>query len=128
MGNDSRLFTSEERRFLFELALLGLTAGCKLEGLLFAMSLETLEEREPYATVARAIGHMQFDQLDEADALLTSPLVARSEQGDYATILRSMIAHMKGNRSQVENLTSALEKPGVDATLLKMAAELLAGR
>jgi hypothetical protein len=128
MGNNSRLFDSEERRFLFELALLGLTSGCKLEGLLFAMSLETLEGREPYATVARAIGHMQFDQLDEAETLLSSPLVTRSEQSDYATMLRSMIAHMRGNRSQVEELAATLEKPGVDPTLLKMAAELLASR
>ena len=126
MGNEARLFTSEERRFLFELALLGLTAGCKLEGLLFAMSLETLEEREPYATVARAIGHMQFDQLEEAESLLSSPLVARSEQSDYATLLRSMIAHMRGDRSQVAGLTSELEKSDADPMILGMARQLLA--
>jgi hypothetical protein len=125
MGDDTRLFTSEDRRFLFELALLGLTSGCKLEGLLFAMSLETLEDREPYATVARAIGHLQFDQLDEAEALLSSPAVVRSEQGHYATALRSMIAHIRGDRSQVADLTATLEKSGADPVLLGMARQLL---
>lgn len=125
MGDDNRLFSSEDRRFLFELALLGLTSGCKLEGLLFSMSLETLEDREPYATVARAIGHMQFDQLDEADALLSSPAVVRSEQGNYATALRSMIAHIRGDRSQVADLNATLEKSGADPVLLGMARQLL---
>jgi hypothetical protein len=125
MEEQAGFFDAEERRFLFELALLGLTAGCKLEGLLFSMALETLDNREAYSTVARALGHMQFDQLDEADALLSSPEVAQSDLGPYAMGIRSTIAHLRGDRSQVQEMAHSLEQSGADPVIITMARELL---
>jgi hypothetical protein len=125
MAEADRLFTSEERRFLFELALLGLTAGCKLEGLVFSLALETLDHREPYARIARAIGHLQFDQVDEAEAILSSPEVLHSDHAAYAAGLRSMIAHIQGDRSQVTEIAESLENSGSRPDIVEMARQIL---
>lgn len=124
MTEETRLFTSEERRFLFEIALLGLTAGCKLEGLVFSLALETLDHRAPYARLVRAIGHLQFDQLDEAEAILSSPELLHSDHAAYAAGLRSMIAHIRGDRFQVSEIAGSLEEAGSRPDITALAREL----
>jgi len=120
------IFSAEERRFLFELSLLGLTGGCKLEGFVLAHGLDTLEGEQPYAKVAKALAILHFDQFDEADAILSSPAVANSELGDYALSLRGLIAKARGEGRRASELGKALEESGASPSLIAMA-RLLAG-
>lgn len=122
----SAIFSTEERRFLFELSVLGLTGGCKLEGFVLAHGLDTLEGDRPYAKIAKALAILHFDQFEEADSILSSPLVANSELGDYALSLRGLIAKARGEGRRASELGKALEECDSSPSLVAMA-RLLAG-
>jgi hypothetical protein len=125
-GEQQPIFTSEERRFLFELSLLGLTGGCKLEGFVFALALDTLDSDQPYSRIAKALAMLHFDQFEDADAILASPVVANSDLGDYALSIRGLIAKARGEGRRASELGKALEEEGSTPSLLAMA-KLLAG-
>jgi len=127
MSSESQaIFSTEERRFLFELAVLGLTGGCKLEGFVLAHGLDTLESDQSYAKVAKALAILHFDQFDEADAILASPAVANSDLGDYALSLRGLISKARGEGRRASELGKALEESSSSPALVAMA-RLLAG-
>jgi hypothetical protein len=120
------IFTAEERRFLFELSLLGLTGGCKLEAFVFSLGLDVLDSDQPYARIAKALAMLHFDQFEDADAILSSPLVANSDLGDYAVSLRGLIAKSRGEGRRASELGKALEENDSSPSLVAMA-KLLAG-
>jgi len=120
------VFTTEERRFLFELSLLGLTGGCKLESFVFSLGLDTLDVDQPYARIAKALAMLHFDQFEDADAILASPLVANSDLGDYAVSIRGLIAKSRGEGRRASELGKAIEESSSSPSLIAMA-KLLAG-